>query len=224
MTTRFLTGTIVIGSLLVGVAVLSLSATAPAQADQAVVAASTTTVALLAGDEAEYAGSNKCKMCHINVYKGWEETKHAKAYDTLKAGVAAEAKTKHGLDPQKDYTTDASCLACHTVGFGKKGGFEVVDDEKKMEKMVKNFGGIGCENCHGAGSAYADVHKAIKKEKKEYTDADMIAAGMHKITQETCDGCHNDKSPTYEEGKKVTLDPAKRDGLHPKEELELRKG
>ena len=180
--------------------------------------------AVAAGDEPEYAGTNKCKMCHKAVYDSWEETPHAKALDNLKPGERAEVKTKHGLDPEKDYSADEACLACHTVGYGKPGGFAVEEDAKKMEKMVKNFGGIGCENCHGPGDGYKDFHKQIKKDKTEYTWDDMAKAGMTKITQETCNKCHNDKSPTFEEGKEVKLDVESRKGIHAKEDLQYRKG
>lgn len=177
-----------------------------------------------AGDEVKYVGSNKCKMCHKASYESWAETPHAKALNNLKPGENAEAKTKHGLDPEKDYTADEACLACHTVGYGQPGGFAVVEDEKKMAKMVKNFGGAGCENCHGPASAYKNLHKAIKKEKREYAWDEMAEAGMTKVTQETCTKCHNDKSPTYEPEKEVKLDVESRKGIHAKEELKYRKG
>ena len=75
-----------------------------------------------AADDHAYVGSKKCKMCHLKEYKSWSETKMANSFDTLKPGERAEAKTKAGLDPDKDYTTDATCIACHVTGDGKEGG------------------------------------------------------------------------------------------------------
>jgi len=229
MTMYWIARTLAVTLLVTGVGMTVLAFDSPVQAEPA--ASITNAVALSAttvGDEVKYVGSGKCKMCHKTSYKSWAETKHAKALDTLKPGANAEAKTKHGLDPAKDYTTDESCLACHTVGAGKPGGFAIVEDEKKMKKMIKNFGGAGCENCHGAGSAYRDLHKAIKKANKDgerkYTFEEMAEAGMTKVTQETCNECHNDKSPTYEEGKEVKLDLESRKGIHAKEEIKYRKG
>ncbi len=65
-----------------------------------------------------YVGSNKCKKCHSKQHKSWKKTKMALALETLKPGAVAEIKTKYGLDPKKDYSTDAECLKCHTTGFG----------------------------------------------------------------------------------------------------------
>jgi hypothetical protein len=39
-----------------------------------------------------------------------------------------ERKKAAGLDPAKDYTKDQECLPCHTVGYGKPGGY--VDPKK----------------------------------------------------------------------------------------------
>ena len=69
------------------------------------------------GDEAKYTyvGTNKCKKCHLPEYRSWAKTKMGKAFATLKPGSAVEAKKKHGLDPEKDYTTDESCLKCISI-------------------------------------------------------------------------------------------------------------
>ncbi len=64
---------------------------------------------------ADFVGAKKCKMCHMKQFKSWETTKMAQAFELLKPGVAAEAKTAAGVDPNKDYTGDDSCLPCHTV-------------------------------------------------------------------------------------------------------------
>lgn len=144
-----------------------------------------------AGDHA-YVGSKKCKACHLKQYKSWAKTKMAKAFDLLKPGVAAEAKKAAKLDPDKDYTTDGECVACHVTGFGKEGGFVDIASTPKLA-------GVGCENCHGAGGTY------IKKEymhlkNKEYKKADIVAVGLvDTVSAEQCTGCHNDKSPFFKE-------------------------
>ena len=154
----------------------------------------------------EYAGAKSCKMCHKDTYKSWEESKHAKSLELLKAGEAKEAKEKHKLDPAKDYTTDKACLACHVTGYEKAGGYAVPDpkDEKAVKKAAK-LAGVGCESCHGPGKDYNKVKKAIKKgakEGKRYKFAQLEEAGMIKISDKSCVWCHNDKSPTYDESKK----------------------
>lgn len=177
-------------------------------------------------DQFAYVGAKKCKMCHAEAYKSWETTTHAKAFDILKPGERSEAKAKYKLDAAKDYTTDASCLACHTTGYGKTGGYAAPApaDEKAAEKMSK-LAGVGCESCHGPGDKYCEIKKEIKKEKRQYTFDELAKAGMTKIEAPTCAACHNEKSPTFEESKKLNFEKMKADekAIHAHQPLTLRK-
>ncbi len=165
--------------------------------------ASVSMAPLVAGDDDggtgySYVGANKCKMCHIKQHKSWNTTKMANAMDTLKPGTAAESKTKHGLDPNKDYTTDAACLKCHTTGYGADGGYAIPDpNDKKAVRKAEKLAGVGCEACHGPGSEYVNVHKDIFKSKRKYKVEEMYAAGMKKIDATSCTSCHNDQGPTF---------------------------
>ncbi len=194
---------------------MTASATA---ADQGVVAATAVTASLPAlGDESAYTyvGSKKCKKCHSKQHKSWAKTKMGSAFDTLKAGEAKEAKEKHGLDASKDYTTDAACLKCHTVGFGKPGGYETAAaDDKKAVRAAKARMGVGCESCHGPGSAYVKIFDEIMKSKRKYKVEELYAAGMRKVDESVCAECHNDESPTIAAG--ATFDYAKKkdEGTH----------
>ncbi len=186
----------------------------------------TLSVALAGGDEEHaFISSGKCKMCHKDVFKSWEATAHGKAFDILKAGERTEAKEKYKLDPAKDYTTDENCLGCHTTGFGKAGGYAVpaADDAKAVKAMGKRQG-VGCESCHGAGKAYAALHKVIKKEKRTYTSEEMHQVGMTKIEEATCTICHNDKGPTFDAEKAFNYTEMVADeaSMHAHEELKLR--
>ena len=111
--------------LVVGVCGVGFSIQLPAgplgTGDTLAPATATVSATMLLGDEPAYTyvGSKKCKMCHIKQYKSWEGTEMGQAFDLLKAGEGSDAKTKSGLDVDKDYTTDAACLKCHTAGFGK---------------------------------------------------------------------------------------------------------
>jgi hypothetical protein len=142
-------------------------------------------------------GSTKCKKCHLAEHKSWEGMRHGKAFETLKPGNATEAKAKHKLDPQKDYTKDATCVGCHTVGMGKPGGYQMPADEETAKK-TKAFEGVGCENCHGAGGSYMDLHEEIMKSKRKYKQEEMFKAGMVKQEVAVCLQCHNEKSPTVD--------------------------
>lgn len=164
--------------------------------------------AIGAADDHAYVGSKKCKMCHFKEWQSWSETKMAKSFDLLKPGALADKKKAAGLDPAKDYTKDPGCLACHTVGYKKPGGF--VDVATTPDHV-----GVGCEMCHGPGGTYTrKEHMSL--ENKEYKKDALVAVGLvGSITRETCTAvCHNTKSPFV--GADYVFDfEAKRDqGIH----------
>lgn len=148
-----------------------------------ILAASVVGLCLMAGmtfgGEARYVGADKCaKMCHKAVNKGeqygkWQESAHAKAYTTLATPAALETAKKAGIvgDPQKS----EKCLRCHVVS---------------VKDTVFYKDGVGCESCHGAGSAYGKLN--IMKDKKQ-----SLAAGMIEPTEKVCAKCHNSESPNY---------------------------
>ena len=224
MTRSWTVRTVVLGLAVVGLAVAWLGSGTAASAGDTAGASTATTIAaaVMGADDAEYVGSKKCKMCHSKEFKSWAETTHATSFDILKPGERSEAKAKHELDAAKDYTTDESCLACHVVGFGKKGGYNLVNWDKTAEKLIKKAGHVGCESCHGAGGNYIKLHKEIKKEKRTYKWSEMEEAGVTKITEETCTVCHNDKSPTFDESKKFDFEAMKEKGSHERQELKQR--
>jgi hypothetical protein len=142
-------------------------------------------------DAAEYVGAKKCKACHIKQFKSWEKTSMADSFERLKPGVKADAKKKAGLDPDKDYTQDAKCLACHTTGYGKPGGFKSIEETPKLA-------GVQCEECHGPGSEYL----AIMKKNKKYKLAEVKAAGLVVPSEDEagCMVCHGDDNPFKDKG------------------------
>lgn len=139
--------------------------------------------------EAQYVGAGRCKACHLPQFKSWEQTRMAKAFELLKPGVAAEAKRSHNLDPNKDYTADPNCIACHVTGHGQPGGFVNLG---KTPTMV----GVQCEVCHGRGGGYLKP-QLMSLQNKEYKRSDLLAVGMVVPTEETCKTCHNKKSPFF---------------------------
>jgi hypothetical protein len=137
----------------------------------------------IAYTQEEYVGTKKCKMCHIKIYKKWQAVGHSTAFELLKPGVKPEVKKKAGLDPQKDYTADASCVECHTTG----------NDVTRP--------GIQCEACHAPGKGY--TKPTIMNKKKWKVDPDKhkklaLEAGLVVApSEENCKTCHNEKSPTF---------------------------
>ena len=91
-------------------------------------------------EKAEYVGVKKCKMCHPNQYKTYQEQGHATAWDKL----SAEEKK------------NPDCAKCHVTGFGKAGGFS---DDTTTPEMVN----VQCESCHGPGSEHIKAPADQKK-------------------------------------------------------------
>jgi len=182
----------------------------------ATLTATVATLPAVTGDgNHEYVGSKKCKKCHIKEYKSWEKTRMAKAFDILKPGNSKEAKEKFGIDVNKDFTTDPACIKCHTVGYGKPGGYTIPDPtDKKAVRDAQHFEGIGCESCHGPGGDYVEILEEIQKSKRTYRDEELIAAGMYKIGEAVCKTCHNEESPTIKAGDAFDYEKKKEEGTH----------
>lgn len=85
-----------------------------------------------------YIGSSRCQGCHQAESAKWAGTKHAIAMTALEK-IAARP-TLRNFDPE--------CVVCHTVGHGYTTGYQ---DEKKTPGLKH----VGCESCHGPGSAHA---------------------------------------------------------------------
>lgn len=153
-----------------------------------------------AEDAPGHVSQRSCKKCHFKTHRSWKKTAHAKAMDVLKPGEKADVKTKFKLDPQKDYTKDPSCLACHVTGYGLKGGYPAVKDAWSDDevKLAKNNSGVGCESCHGAGEKYVP----FKKENEAYKRAEVVALGLTTpVTADVCTKCHTaEGNPTASDG------------------------
>lgn len=163
--------------------------------------------AFLIAQDFEYVGVSKCKMCHNKTEKGaqytkWLESPHAKTFETLKSDESATIAADKGISGNA--WEAAECLVCHTTGFGN-GGYEVKDadfwnpaaDDKvgaKAVKLMKSLQSVGCESCHGPGSAYKS-----SKVKKAILAGEITAAsvGLLEVSEATCLTCHNEKSPTF---------------------------
>jgi formate-dependent nitrite reductase cytochrome c552 subunit len=130
------------------------------------------------GPEPEYAGASfgglACAQCHSRAneastprdfnYDYWVETPHARAFQTLTNANPANA-------------TNASCLPCHTTGYGYPNGFTI--GKSALE-------GVQCENCHGPGGVR---HRSGGDKAPAIERSAMV-----------CGGCHNNsRYRTYDE-------------------------
>lgn len=134
-----------------------------------------------------YIGVEACVMCHKTEKQGsqlsiWQNSKHAKAYETLKTEQANK------IAKDKGFTTPAvetpECLKCHATGYNV--------DQSLLGKKFKVEDGVQCETCHGAGSAYKDMK--IMKDKELAIKNGLV---VHEKLENFCISCHNVESPTY---------------------------
>lgn len=120
----------------------------------------------VSGPAPHYAGSQVCTECHEGIHATEMDTKHAGALQTLQA-----------IGQQNN----ASCLPCHTVGFGLPSGFT-------SAAATPQLAGVQCENCHGPAANHAA------------NPDDLTVVPRVEIAATVCGGCHTGaQHPTYEE-------------------------
>jgi cytochrome c553 len=143
------------------------------------------------GDDAKYVGVKTCGMCHKkdkdgNQLKVWENSAHAKAYETLKSDEANKISQKlYG----KNAVDAKECMKCHVTGYGM--------DESMMGKRFKMEDGVQCETCHGPGSEYKSMK--IMKNKDDAIKNGLRVWKDDKEIEKFCVTCHNSESPTFME-------------------------
>jgi len=130
------------------------------------------------GNVAKYIGSHTCGVCHNGAkfgyqYSHWRMSSHAKALAVLGSPAGDQIARKQGI---KNPLTSPKCLLCHTSSY--------LDPAGGHTKDFLPYEGVGCEACHGAGSAYSV--EAIMLDTRA-----AQASGLKPVTQETCMACHD---------------------------------
>ncbi len=161
-------------------------------------------VALPAGDSQGNApahiGVFKCGTCHKGPSMGyqfskWRMSAHSRAFAVLTTEKAYEIAKEKGLKepPQRS----AACLKCHSTAHHDPAGGQ--------RDLYSVYEGVGCEACHGAGSAYA--------EEARMTDPRAAhTAGLKEVNEQTCLRCHenaHDKPFDYEKALAKIAHPTK---------------
>ncbi len=127
----------------------------------------------VAGPTPKYAGYQSCVECHNNICRYETNTAHASAFSS------PEFKAAGGQN-------NASCLPCHTVGFGLPTGFVSASATPRLAN-------VQCENCHGPAANHAA------------NPDDFTVVPRVDIAATVCGGCHSashtayTNAPTYEE-------------------------
>ena len=97
------------------------------------------------GIMASMAGWQSCRSCHPDQTERWQQTGHARAWETLAA-------------KNKQFNLD--CLICHvTLPTYNQ---EVVVGINLTAFLSPEFHGVGCEACHGPGKKHVDSPASVK--------------------------------------------------------------
>jgi hypothetical protein len=115
-----------------------------------------------------FMGAKNCSSCHLDQFLDWRETKHAKGFEILPA----------------KYREDASCLKCHTTGFGEATGF-------KTMATTPQLAGASCESCHGPGSKHGEIAKSFGQKKLSKDEELYVRSTIHRMQpKNVCVDCH----------------------------------
>ena len=142
-----------------------------------------------------FVGARVCQKCHFTEHKSWKKTALARSLDALKPtakedAVRFDAKQRAGLDPARDYMTDAKCLECHTTGYGGVDGYPASPDV---------LGSVSCESCHGPGARYVKYKSEGVERNKDakFPREDLVLQGLVVPDASVCARCHNERNPTH---------------------------
>jgi hypothetical protein len=116
------------------------------------------------GADATYVGSAACQQCHDQEHAIF--IKHSK-----------KAHSRHNVEKMRPKLTAAeleNCYHCHTTGYGQKGGF--VSYEK-----TPHLGDVGCETCHGPGSAHVESGDTSAITRKPHVDSCQVCHNAERI-------------------------------------------
>lgn len=109
-----------------------------------------------------YLGVGTCVRCHAEDFEVYTRTKHARAYMTLSK-----------MFQQRD----ASCIGCHSTGYGKEGGFSGA----RLVGSPIDLADVQCEACHGPGAEHSRDGRYASR------------------AAESCTQCHNqEQDPDFE--------------------------
>ena len=170
-----------------------------------------------------YLGVKRCKKCHLQQWKSWQDTKMADALELLKPGVRGDEKAARNLNPQKDYSAETQCLACHATGFGHAGGYQTpASGDAAAARTAKEVAGVGCEACHGPGSMYLPVHQDVQTKRRQYAQSEFYKAGQYNVELRVCAGCHQEQAPCVGSGYVFDFEARKEQGTHRHFDLKLR--
>jgi len=106
-----------------------------------------------------YDTAEACGKCHEAEYKSWTKTHHARAFESIR-------KTGRQDDPE--------CILCHTMGFGRKGGFVSM-------KETPPLGRVTCQACHIVAADHGE--KKVKAPDPKIYINSRLCMSCHGVVQ-----------------------------------------
>jgi hypothetical protein len=120
-------------------------------------------------------GSQACAGCHASEHATWKGQAHARALASLET---------------QGESRDPECLACHTTGYGRVGGFPAGGDPQAHPDLAA----VGCESCHGPGGQH--VASDARKVGSIVSLGDKCDSC---VILQICGSCHDDANdPGFE--------------------------
>ncbi len=121
----------------------------------------------------DYAGPEKCAVCHENIHSLWQETRHAKAFSS-----PIFQQNWHEIGDEFE------CLSCHTTGY---------------DPAINTYAhdGVTCEACHGPlQSTHPTEPMPIQADAElcatcHKTTTDEWRASNHGQQGIQCEACHD---------------------------------
>jgi hypothetical protein len=137
----------------------------------------------------QFVGSDACIDCHDGDYAIWEKTGHGHALDTLIHPGERSEVPRH-FDPE--------CISCHVVGWNPQKFFPYVSGYLGVDEtpLLHN---VGCESCHGPGSAHVAAENGDGNPTKELIDQYRVEVRLRlEDAEKKCQECHDyDNSPDF---------------------------
>lgn len=137
-----------------------------------------------------YVGSGACRECHSGPdgsggpYTAWANGRHHTAWSTLTTDVARGlAASREEYRDITEPSEDQRCLMCHVTAAQNPSAQWAPDGDGNDE-------GVGCEACHGPGSAYITLE--VMSDREAY-----LANGGRIPDELTCRMCHRDEAFDY---------------------------
>jgi hypothetical protein len=139
-----------------------------------------------------FVGTDTCSDCHSTAHEIWKKTPHAHA-------TYAITNPPERLEPARHF--DPECLSCHVTGWEPQKFYPFAGGYLDLEKS-KQLHDVGCENCHGPGSAHvaAEEEEADDATLQKFREQMRISKKTMKDSFERgCNKCHDqDNDPNFE--------------------------